>query len=107
MWNRIVSGEKKNPLSNQTPEVSSVGRGTFLPSQTAVSPLTSSAFECCCSGAALPFASRLWDPASPGLALGTRLPRSLPPGHAAPRRPARTPRVGERRGQSITRVKGP
>lgn len=78
MWNRIVSGEReKHSLSNQTPQVSSAGRGTFLSPSDGGVP-TSAPLETAVLGAVLSSASRLWDWARTGLALGNP-PPSEPP----------------------------
>lgn len=83
MGNRTVSGEKKKSLSHQTPEVSSVGSGTFLPpSDGGVLPAPQSPFEGCCSGAALPCAPGFGTRLVRGWRGGTRLAGSLRSGQA-------------------------
>lgn len=90
MWNRNISGEKKNPLPNRTPELNSAWRGTFLSlSDCGVSARASYANCCYDSPAFLIAALRFhfcpvgaWEPTSC---------RSLPPGHPSG---AETLRVG-------------
>lgn len=82
MWNRIVSGERKKSRFDQTPEVRSGGRGTSLSLSDGGVP-ASAPLKAAPSSAPAP---RLGDWALGRWRWGTRLPRTLPPGHRSPGR---------------------